>query len=337
MRGGERLEDGHRVWLGGELQNVEIDSPFYAESHFDIRHSLFGVRHSFFPSDTDPGATETNETGRYSEEEEMAENVLLERRGTTAVITLNRPASYNAFDLEMIAALAEMLVRLARDPGVAGIVCTGAGKVFCAGGDLKWAAAHGGGLAAAFHELASRYHQAILEIRRMPKPVLAAINGSAAGGGFSLALACDFRIIEASAILRQGYTSNGLSIDGGGTFSLTRLLGTARALEIAAFDRPIDARQALDWGMVTEIVESGQALKRSLELIEDLTSRPWTSFAASKKLITDAFDTAFEAQLERERQWLAWCADHPNGREGVAAFQEKRKARYNRSEAQTRS
>jgi 2-(1,2-epoxy-1,2-dihydrophenyl)acetyl-CoA isomerase len=179
-----------------------------------------------------------------------------------------------------------------------------------------------------FHELAARYHQAILEIRRMPKPVVAAINGLAAGGGFSIALACDFRIMEASAILRQAYTSNGLSIDGGGTYTLPRLIGMAKALEIAAFDTPINAEKALSWGLVTEVVDDGDGVKKAVELVQEIQNRSLSSFAASKKLMTDSFHTPFETRLENERNLLSWAADQPDGREGIRAFLEKRKPAF---------
>lgn len=246
-----------------------------------------------------------------------------------AVITLARAKAFNSFDLEMIGNLAEHLVRMAPDPGVMGIAITGEGKAFCAGGDLRWLSEYDGDPDAAFHELAACYHQAILEIKRMGKPVAAAINGLAAGGGFSLALACDFRVMEESAVLKQGYTSNGLSIDGGGTYSLPRLVGSARALEIAAFDQLISAEQALSWGLVTEVVSDGKSLDRTLALLEDLRKMPLSSFAASKKLIADSFDSPLEVTLEKERDALSRCAIHPNGREGVAAFLEKRKPVYN--------
>ena len=245
-----------------------------------------------------------------------------------ARVTLNRPKAFNAFDLDMIRFLSEMLIELAMDRIVVGVIITGEGKAFCAGGDLRFISNFGKSYGEAFHELAARYHQAILEIRRMPKPVVAAINGLAAGGGFSMALACDFRVMEASAVLRQAYTINGLSIDGGGTFTLPRLVGLARAMEIAAFDLPISAEQALSWGLITEVVENGQAVKRAIELIKEMESIPLSSFAACKKLITDSFNTSFETQLEKERETLSWCADHPNGREGIRAFLEKRKPVY---------
>jgi len=258
----------------------------------------------------------------------MNELVKLDVIEGIARITLNRPKAYNAFGLDMIQLLSERLIVLAMDKLVVGVIITGEGKAFSTGADLKWLSDFGKSYGEALHELSARYHQAILEIRRMPKPVIAAINGIAAGGGFSMALACDFRIIEASAVLQQAYTTNGLSIDGGGTFILPRLVGLARAMEITAFDYPISSKQALSWGLVTEVVEKGQAVKRAIELAEDMKRIPLSSFAACKKLITDSFNTSFETQLEKERETLSWCADHPNGREGVEAFLEKRKPVY---------
>jgi 2-(1,2-epoxy-1,2-dihydrophenyl)acetyl-CoA isomerase len=241
-----------------------------------------------------------------------------------AQITLNRPKFYNAFDVDMIFALAETLTGMATNPDVGGIVITGEGKAFCSGADLKSIAGLGRNFGEAFYELAAIYHRAILEIHRMPKPVIAAINGLTAGGGFSLSLACDFRVMESSALLRQAYTTNGLSIDGGGTFTLPRLIGMARALEIAAFDRPISAEQALSWGIVTEVVEDGHSTERAMMLAEKINKGSLFSFAASKELITRSFNASFESQLEKERQRLSQCAEHPNGREGIEAFLEKR-------------
>jgi 2-(1,2-epoxy-1,2-dihydrophenyl)acetyl-CoA isomerase len=260
------------------------------------------------------------------------EQVKLEIRSGIGVITLNRPEAFNAFHAPMIGNLAEKLIGLSSHTKVAGVVLTGAGKAFCAGGDLRWLSTSGMSHGAAFHALAAAYHQAIVEIRRMPKPVVAAVNGLAAGGGFSMALACDFRVMDKSAIFRQAYTSNGLSVDGGGTFTLPRLVGLAKAMEILAFDRPISAEQALTWGLVTEVVENGQAVNRALDMVQEITKLPLSSFLASKKLLTDSFHTPFEHQLEKEREFLAWCADHPNGQEGIKAFLEKRSPVYNSRE-----
>lgn len=245
--------------------------------------------------------------------------------GEIATVIFNRPKAYNAFDLDTISFFGEHLINLAADDSVRGVVITGEGSTFCAGGDLKWAESRPDGPASAFHNLAARYHQAIIEIRRMKKPVIAAINGIAAGGGFSLALACDFRIMEKSAILRQAYTSSGLCIDGGGTFTLTRLVGLARALEIAAFDMPIDSKTALSLGLVTKVVEDGHSLEEAVKMALLLSKKSLHSFGYAKQLMTDSYNNSFETQLELERSALSACGDHPDGREGLAAFVEKRK------------
>jgi len=258
----------------------------------------------------------------------MSELIDVELKEHIAVVALNRPDAYNAFNYELVSQLANRLTTLAGDDGVRGVVITGRGKAFCAGGDLKWALEYPTGPGAAFHTLASQFHLAVLEIRRMKKPVVAAINGIAAGGGFSLALACDFRIMNQSAVLKQAYTSAGLCIDGGGTFTLPRLVGFARALEIAAFDKPIPSEQAFQWGLVTKVVAGGQALSEATAVVQDLARRSLNSFAWTKKLITDSFNTSFETQLEIERAALEACALHPDGQEGLTAFSEKRKPEF---------
>lgn len=258
----------------------------------------------------------------------MADDVRVEVAERVALLTLNRPASYNALDLGLARALAEALLALGGDPGVRALVITGAGRAFSSGGDIKRALAHPHGAAAAFYELATHVHVAVGEIRRMRKPVVAAVNGVAAGGGFSLALACDLRLMATSARLRQSFTSNALCIDAGGTFTLPRLVGLARALEIAALDESIAAEQALAWGLATRVVPDETLLDEALALARRLAERSLSAFGEVKALLTDSFDTPWEAQLERERQGLARCVAHPDGAEGLRAFVEKRAPRY---------
>src|SRR3972149_3668120 len=183
----------------------------------------------------------------------MTKPIKNKKDGGIVEVLLSRPEAFNAFDLDMIELLEKCLISLAMDDSVSVLVISGEGKAFCSGGDLKWALNFPNGPAVAFHELAARYHQPILEILRGRKPVIAAVNGIAAGGGFSLALACDFRVMAQSATLRQGYTSNGLCIDGGGTFTLPRLVGLARAMENVAFVKPISSEEELAWGLATKV------------------------------------------------------------------------------------
>jgi 2-(1,2-epoxy-1,2-dihydrophenyl)acetyl-CoA isomerase len=258
----------------------------------------------------------------------MNEPILTEQKGSILQITLSRPEAYNALNLNMMNRLAESLAASARDDSIQGIVITGAGKAFCAGGDLKWISQQAEEPGAVLYRLAPQFHLSIVEIRRMQKPVVAAINGIAAGGGFSLALACDFRIMAQSAVLRQAYTSSGLSIDGGGSFALPRLVGLARAMEIMAFDRPISAAQALEWGLVTKVAPDNEVLIEGLAILETLIETSLHSFAWSKKLMTDSFNNTLETQLELERQGISICGAHPDGQEGIRAFVEKRKPKF---------
>jgi 2-(1,2-epoxy-1,2-dihydrophenyl)acetyl-CoA isomerase len=260
----------------------------------------------------------------------MTESVKITREADIACVVLNRPQAFNAFDRDLLEGFAGHLLILAADPEVRGVVISGEGKAFCAGGDLKYILGHPRGPAATFHELAGIFHQAVLEIRRMPKPVIAAVNGVAAGGGFSLALACDFRVMGESAKLKQAYTSAGLSLDGGGSFTLPRMVGLARALEIVAFDRPIAAEQARAWGLATKIVQDADVLKEAMSLAHQLAGISLNSFGWAKRLLTDSFNSAFEAHLERERRGLVSCATHADGQEGLQAFVAKRPPAFRR-------
>jgi 2-(1,2-epoxy-1,2-dihydrophenyl)acetyl-CoA isomerase len=258
----------------------------------------------------------------------MNDTVLTQKHESILEITLNRPEAYNALNLDMMEMLAETLASAATDDSIEGVLITGKGKAFCSGGDLKWISQQAEQAGSVLHKLAPQFHLSISEIHRMEKPVVAAINGIAAGGGFSLALACDFRLMGQSVLLRQAYTSSGLSIDGGGSFALPRLVGLARAMEIMAFDKPISSDQALEWGLVTKVVPDDEVFSEALAMLNDLTKTALHSFAWSKKLMTDSFNNTLETQLELERQGISDCAAHPEGQEGIRAFVEKRKPSF---------
>jgi 2-(1,2-epoxy-1,2-dihydrophenyl)acetyl-CoA isomerase len=254
----------------------------------------------------------------------VAKTVQTHRDGRVARVVLNRPDALNAFDREMAVELADRLVPLALDQEVRAVIISGQGRAFCAGGDLNWVRSFPAGEAAALYDLAGLFHRSVVEIQQMGKPVFAALNGVAAGAGFSLALACDFRVMAENAVLRQAYTAAGLSIDGGGTFTLPRLVGSARALEIAAFDPVIGSQLALEWGLVNRVVAEGQAEVEARGMADDLINRSASSFAWSKRLLRTSFANSLEVQLEREREGIATCAGSPDGKEGIRAFAEKR-------------
>lgn len=245
--------------------------------------------------------------------------------GPVTTLVLNRPQVLNAFDEATVMRLRERLVAVARDPLVRAVVLTGAGRAFCAGGDLQAALrASPERPGDSFYSLAAVFHQCIVEIRTMGKPVIAALNGPAAGGGFSMALACDLRIMSDVAFLQQAYTSNGLTIDGGGSFMLPRLVGAARALEMAFLDERLGAERALALGLVHRVVPAARLAEEAQALAAQLARRPTEVLGRVKGLINQAFDRPLEAQLEDERRQIAAAADSPEGREGLAAFVEKR-------------
>src|SRR5258705_2869884 len=255
----------------------------------------------------------------------MTDPILTQQHGEILEIALNRPEAYNALNLDMIVMLSDALASASTDESIKGVILTGKGKAFCSGGDLKWISQQAADAGSTLHRLAPQFHMAITEIRHMGKPVVAAINGIAAGGGFSLALACDFRVMAESTVLRQAYTSSGLSINGGGTFALPRLVGLARALEIATFDQPISSAQALAWGLVTKVVPDDKVMDEALSMLQGLAKSALHSFAWSKHLLNESLNNTLETQLELERQGISDCARHPNGQEGLKAFLEKRK------------
>ena len=251
--------------------------------------------------------------------------VVLSREEATAILTLNRPRALNAFGQDGVEGMLTALAEVRRDPAVRAVVLTGAGRAFCAGGDLHAARqADPDRPGDWLLDLAAVFHRCVLEIRRMAKPVVAAINGPAAGGGFSLALACDLRVMAESAFMQQAYTSNGLCIDGGGTFTLPRIVGLARALEIAFLDERIPSARALELGLVHRVVADGQVQGEARALAGRLARMPIGTLGRVKQLMNRSFEATLEAQLEDERHGIAESANAPEGREGLTAFVEKR-------------
>jgi 2-(1,2-epoxy-1,2-dihydrophenyl)acetyl-CoA isomerase len=244
-----------------------------------------------------------------------------------ATITLQRPEALNALDPALLDGLREHLAHAHGSDDVGVVVITGAGRAFCAGGDLRWFAE--GALAGErFRSLAGRFHLCIQAITSMPKPVIAAVNGPAAGGGFSLALACDLRVMADDAFLQLGYTTQGLAPDGGGSFTLPRLVGLARALEIAMLDPRLDAKRCTELGLVHRVVARDRVLAEAQALARDLEGRAATALGKTKLLLHASAASSLADQLERERLAIAECGDSPEGREGVAAFLDKRAANY---------
>lgn len=251
--------------------------------------------------------------------------ILFSIEDSIATLTLNRAQVLNAIDLEMGQHLHKRLLEIKHDPAIRAVIITGSGRGFCAGGDLRFAQAANPDLPGdSFLALTDILHAAILEIREMSKPIIAAINGPAAGAGFFLALACDLRVMAESAYLKQSNTSYGLSLPAGGSFTLPRLVGMTRALEIVMLDEAIPAPQALELGLVSKVAPDGELWDAAQALAQRVAHMPVGTLGRVKRLLNQAFVTSLEDQLEDERQVLGISANFPEGREGVAAFLEKR-------------
>jgi 2-(1,2-epoxy-1,2-dihydrophenyl)acetyl-CoA isomerase len=253
----------------------------------------------------------------------MAE-VQTAREGAVLTITLNRPDVLNAFNTEMHRALGAAL-RDARDSAVRAVVLTGAGRGFCVGQDLTEFREAPGDIGSRLRE---NYHPNVRAIRALEKPVIAAVNGVAAGAGVSIACACDVRIAADSASFIPAFINIGLIPDSGGSYFVTGILGRARAFEWLASGRKLTAVEAQAWGLVSEVVESERLAARVSELAAELASLPTRGVGMTKRLLDHAVEASLEDQLEREAQLQAAATQTEDFREGVAAFLEKRPPRF---------
>ena len=257
----------------------------------------------------------------------MDKTVLVEVRDGVATVTLNNAAGGNILDMAMGRDLLEAALRVDADPSVRAVVLTGAGKHFCFGGDLQGMARQGGAVGGYLVELTTNIHAAISCFARMRAPVIAAVNGTAAGGGVGLVCMTDLAIAGHSSKFRLAYTGVGLAPDCGTSFLLPRIVGRRRALEPLLTNRLLTADEALAWGLVNEVVDDGDVLARAQSLATTFAAGPTESYAAVKRL-ADTADPGFESQLALEGRAIAAQALHPQGREGVAAFLDKRKPNY---------
>jgi len=253
----------------------------------------------------------------------MAE-VETSRDGAVLTITLNRPEVLNAFNAAMHKALAAAL-KEAAGAEVRAVVLTGAGRGFCVGQDLTEFREAPGDIGS---RLRGNYHPNVLAIRRLEKPVIAAVNGAAAGAGLSIACVCDIRVAADSASFVPAFINIGLIPDSGGSFYVTRLLGYARAFEWMTSGRKLTATEAHAWGLVSEVVEDDTLPQRAAHLASQLAAMPTRGVGMTKRLFDRAPTNTVEEQLEFEAQLQEAATQTDDFREGVAAFLEKREPRF---------
>lgn len=248
--------------------------------------------------------------------------------GQTLVLTLSNPEHRNALGPEMYAAGVEALNVAESNADIRSVVITGEGAHFCAGGNLQRLMANRQQPPEVQAQSIEGLHNWIETIRALSKPVVAAVEGSCAGAGFSLALACDLIVAANNSVFVMAYSNIALSPDGGGTWSLIRSMPRATAMQLLLAGDRIDAQRLHALGVINRVCPQGEALGEALALAERLNARAPNALASIKELANDATTTALHAQLAAERDHFVRNLHHPNAGEGIAAFLEKRPAHY---------
>jgi 2-(1,2-epoxy-1,2-dihydrophenyl)acetyl-CoA isomerase len=258
------------------------------------------------------------------------ETLNLYRRGGAAKLELNRPDQLNAWNTPLGLELKEAVRKLAADDEVRAVLITGAGRAFSSGADLKDATSDrtAEGHPDVYNRLTGRYHPIITGIRSMAKPVVASVNGPAAGIGLSLALACDLVVAAESSYFLLAFVNIGLVPDGGSSLLVPSRIGFARAAELALLGERLPAAKALDWGLINQVWPDDQLAARADELITRLADGPTRSYAGTKRQLNQWLYDRIDAQLEFEATIQQEMAESGDFAEGVAAFAEKRKPRF---------
>lgn len=251
------------------------------------------------------------------------EAITLEEAGPIARITLNRPDAANAMNDTMTRELAHA-ARRCDDCATKVVVITGAGRFFSAGGDLRGMASSSTTRGRYVKTIADDLHRAISTFARMDAVVVTAVNGVAAGAGFSLAVTGDLVVAADVSSFTMAYTAAGLSPDGSSSFYLPRLIGVRRTQELMLTNRKLSAAEALEWGLVTQVVDAAELPGRVETLAQQMARSAKGSGSAVKKLLLTSFKNALEEQMEYEGRLIAECADSADGTEGIDAFLAKR-------------
>lgn len=258
----------------------------------------------------------------------MTAALLSERHGATLVLTLSDPATRNTLSHEVIAAAIEALNRAETDAEIRAVLLCGAGGHFCAGGNLQGLLERRRSGPPAQVRMLEHLHQLVDALGTCPKPVIAAVEGAAAGAGFSLALACDLIVAADDARFILSYGRIGLSPDGGATWQLLQALPRAQVQQLIWLGEPVTAQQLLAAGLVSAVVEKGRAVAEALRLAERLAAMAPNALASGKALLRQAGGRSLAQQLDAERDHFVENLFHANGAEGLNAFLEKRAPKF---------
>lgn len=257
------------------------------------------------------------------------QTILFEISGGVARLTLNRPERLNSFTVQMHTEVRDALTQLAANRHARVLVFTGAGRGFCAGQDLGDRTVAPGGQGVDLGEsIETHYKPLVLALRKLPVPVIAAVNGVAAGAGANIALACDLVIATRSASFVQAFSKLGLVPDSGGTWSLPRLVGNARAMGLAMLGDKLPAEQAAQWGLIWRCVDDAEFATTVDQLAAQLAAAPTQGLARTKQAIYESWSHTFEQQLDQERDFQRELGRSRDYAEGVGAFAEKRTPKF---------
>lgn len=254
----------------------------------------------------------------------MYETIKLSIAGNVAWLTLNRPHKLNAFNKNMHLEIIDVVKKVKKDDAIRCLVITGEGRAFCSGADLSEVQ----GEIDYGEFLRKQYNPMILELTSLEKPVIAAVNGVAAGAGFSLALACDFRLVQEQASFIQAFIHIGLVPDSGNLYFLPRLIGYAKALELSVLGEKITVEQANELGLVTKIVSADRWNQEVQEFADKIAAMPTKAIGLIKRYMQKSFETDLEEMLENEANAQKIAGMTMDHKEGVQAFLEKRKAKF---------
>ncbi|WP_297494239.1 enoyl-CoA hydratase/isomerase family protein [Acidocella sp.] len=254
--------------------------------------------------------------------------LLFGREHGIARLVLNRPKVGNAIDVPLARALMEAAIECDEDDSIRVVTLTGAGRLFCAGGDVAAFADAGARFSALLKELTAYVHSAVSRFSRMGKPMVTIINGPAAGAGFNLSLLGDVAIAGASAHFLPAYTGIGLTPDGGATWLLPRLVGLRKAQEILLLNKRVSAAEAAEIGMITRVVPDDELAAQAEAVVTQLGGGATRALGRTRNLLADGFGRALEEQLEQEARNIAAAGRDAESREGVAAYLEKRKPNF---------
>ena len=243
-------------------------------------------------------------------------------------LTLNRPDAANSMNKAMAYELMDATIELSRNQDIRAVLISGAGRMFCSGGDIKEFNSLGKGLPRHLQEMTTYLHAAVSRLVCLEVPVIAAVHGSAAGAGLPLACGADIVLAAESARFTMAYTRIGLSPDGGSTFFLPRLVGLKRSLELALLNRVLSAKEAQDWGIVTRVVPDADLFDEAQKTASQLAAGPTAAFAAAKRLMYVGWTATLETQLEQESRAITGMAATTDAIEGISAFVEKRPATF---------